>query len=397
MKIFTNNELNKKIETFCRLHKKRKDFSEHYKFVVSAIYLMPYVDRRFLEDDFIFINHYRLRKLISEQEIVNILKNLVSLGILECDNHFLIGEKSRGYKLINRLSYKWTLTDLKDSNLSTKIEKEKLFIKNNISGYGNGYKIVSLWNDYLEINYEKAKKFIENHFERGSDKFKSALSSISLIKHQEFFQTVDDTSYRFHSNLTNLPTPLRKFLTINSQKLYNIDIKCSQPTFLALIMLKRPGIAPKELSELLDVCSRGMFYEYMAEKAGLDLDLNDYEVRKYFKEKIFSGCLFDKNRKTLSKWEKIFEICFPSIFAEIRKLKSERYNTLAIMLQKEESEFIFKTVNKISKVISKQTPLLTIHDSIISNSEGIDKVLECMKYEFSIKYNFYPILSIEEL
>lgn len=397
MKIFTSAEIDKQIETYCKLNKKRKNFSDHYKFVVSVVYLMPYVDRRFSENDFVFINQKRLRNLISEQETNNILNNLIEWGIIECDNHFIKKEKSKGYRLVNRKIFKWKLKDLTDIKLINKIQKKRIEIKKNIYQRGKGYQVVSFWTDFLEIDYLRADKYIKNHFDTGSEERKSYLSSISLINEKEIFQSVDETSYRFHSNLTNLATPLRKFLTVNGEKLYNVDIKCSQPTFLALLMSKRPNIDPTELSILLDICEKGRFYEYMSEKSGLNLDLTNYKIRKEFKEKIFSGCLFDKNRENLSKWELIFNSLFPTIFAEIRNIKSIRYNQLAVMLQKEESEFIFKTVAKIQADISKSTPILTIHDSIISTKEGINIVLKYMKEEFYIKYKFNPILSIELL
>lgn len=338
-----------------------------------------------------------MRHLISQQELDHILKNLIDDNIIECDNYFVIGEKSKGYRIINKKSYKWKLEELHDANLVNKVEKRRMDVEINIANRGLGYKAVAFWTDYLEIDYVKAKKYVDNHFRKSETIFESGKASITLIKNKQFFKTVDNTSYRFHSNLTNIPTPLRKFLTINGEKLYNVDIKCSQPTFLGLLMKKQDGIDPKELETYLEICRQGQFYEYMAEQGSLDLDLTDYETRKYFKEKIFSGCLFDVNRSEYSKWEKIFQNVFPTIFRQVREIKKEKYNTLAIMLQKEETEFIFKIVSRLYTKLNKSIPLLTIHDSIVSNEIGIAKILPEIQFSFREVYRYNPKLEIAKL
>ena len=42
---------------------------------------------------------------------------------------------------------------------------------------------------------------------------------------------------RVHTNVTNLAEYLRKYISINGQKLYELDIANSQPYFLALLIL----------------------------------------------------------------------------------------------------------------------------------------------------------------
>lgn len=397
MKIFTSKEINNIIEDFCRTTKVNKNYEWHYKYVVAIIYMYPYVDRRFLESDFVPINLHILRKQISHNHSSNILNNLILLGILESDNDPIEGLKSTGYRIIERGSKKWVSEAVKDKKLSQKIQNRRLEIKSEIYSKGKGYEIVAYWNELIEIDYKRAKKYIDNHFSKKTDQFSFGKSACTLIKDKEFFITVDNTSNRLHSNVTNLPTPLRQFLSVLNEKLYSIDIRCSQPTFLGLLMSKRSCIDRDEVALFLSICKEGQFYEYMAKKGELEIDLTDYETRKKFKQKIFSGCLFDVNRIKLSKWELIFQKCFPTIFTEVRRIKKTNYNAMAVMLQKEESKFIFKTVEDISKVIEDNNPLLTIHDSIISNKESIETVKAIMEQNFIETYKFCPDLTIESL
>src|SRR4030042_3962359 len=84
------------------------------------------------------------------------------------------------------------------------------------------------------------------------EKYNAALSSILKIRQGDIFYSVDNTSCRFHSNLTNLPESLRPYVRIEGKQLANIDIKNSQP-YLSIILLTDPDkVSPfaksKELS-----------------------------------------------------------------------------------------------------------------------------------------------------
>lgn len=394
--IFTSQGIDDKIKPLIKQNTVRKNFEWHYKYVISLVYITPYKDRRFFENNFVPVNYEMLERCISKQEVSNILNNLTKWGILERDGIIESG-KSMGYRLINRKSFKWKLNKIADKKLLEKIEKNRKEIKMNIAQRGGGYKAVAYWNTKLEIDYKKAKKYIDNHFRKDTDQFDSGLSTISMINAGQFFCTVDNTSNRLHSNLTNLATPLRKFLSVRGEKLFSIDIPNSQPTFLALLMSKRPNINPEEVSFMLEICRRGKFYEFMAEKGGVDWDLSEYKLRSEFKKKMFQSCLFDVNRSVLSKWEKVFKENFPSIFNEVRNIKSKNHNELAIMLQREESQFIFSLMKKLDEMFDGTSVLLTVHDSIISTYENMEIILSTMESEFARKYHFYPNLSVVSL
>ena len=184
---------------------------------------------------------------------------------------------------------------------------------------------------------------------------------------------MDNTSNRLHCNLTNLDSKLRQFLTIDEEKLAQVDISNSQPLFLGMVMKNKTRVEVNELDKYLELVCSGQFYENLAQKMPDDpLDLEDDVVRKKFKKSIFSGVLFDRNRTKLSKWELLFQKEFPTIFSEIRKTKAKNHNAMAILLQKMESKFIFNAVAVIDREIGKgKAPLLTIHDSIVSTVENI--------------------------
>ena len=87
------------------------------------------------------------------------------------------------------------------------------------------------------------KEEFKDKSRKDQTKLIAALANLYNIKTKNFYYTVDDTGNRLHSNLTNLPKKLRKFLYCvvpgSDQKypLEAVDIKNSQP-FFSIIFFK---------------------------------------------------------------------------------------------------------------------------------------------------------------
>lgn len=396
LKIYVSPEIENIIRKHCTATKKRKDFIDHYLFVISSIYIRPYTDKRIEDSDFVPMNMELLRTLVSEQESKTIMQNLVNLGILEKDGLIIRGQKSEGYMIKDKWKFTWKLQEMRDLKLSEKIMNSKETMKDNVNRHGKGYQIVNHWFKVLEIDVKKSKKYISNRYTRDQDKnkYNSGYCSINLFDHEMKFISVDSTGNRLHCNLTNIDSKLRKFLTIGGKRLAQVDIANSQPLFLGMVMKSNATVEPEELAKYSKIVCSGRFYKYLAAKMpGKNIDLNIPDVKKKFKKSIFAGILFDKNRNKLSKYEVLFQKEFPTIFAAIRVIKSKNYKAMAIILQKMESHFIFNAVAVIDREIGKgKAPLLTIHDSIVSTLEYIDEVEEIMGNLFQKEFGQLPSL-----
>lgn len=398
MKIYTTPTITAIVKELCN-DSKRKRFDWHYLYIVSNIRMRHLLDRRFLKEDFVPVNMELLESLISKQQAPIIMKNLIASGILECDNLVYRGSKSKGYRLTEIFqTSKWTLTEIKDLKLAEKLSKKQIDLEQAINQHGKGYQIVNYWLGELEINSRNAKRYIAKQKGLTEKEEETYLKSVEMIEKKQFFRSVDSKAKRFHSNLTNISTPLRQFLTIDGQELWGTDLTSSQPVFMAILMQNIPSVDRAELGRFTDCVMSGQFYEYLAEQAGLDLDLNDFKVRKDFKQKVFGGCLFDRNRKKLSKWELVFQKSFPTIIEAVRTIKAKDYNSFAIMLQKAEAEFFFKAVEEADKVLGKGRHFLnTIHDSIVATKENIDIVQQVLEELFFKLYGLTPTLKTEKL
>src|SRR5690606_13941249 len=72
-----------------------------------------------------------------------------------------------------------------------------------------------------------------------TDAYNRVLASATRIINGDIFYTIDSTSGRFHSNVTNSPKGFRPHLRIEGQPLCNLDVKNCQP-LLSTIVLTDP-------------------------------------------------------------------------------------------------------------------------------------------------------------
>jgi hypothetical protein len=206
-------------------------------------------------------------------------------------------------------------------------------------------------------------------------------SKLKLVQDRLWLFNPDTFSRRIHNNLTALKRETRAFLRVDGDTLAEIDIKCSQWLFLALVCMKK-GIADAE--RFLRICEHDL-YEYIANMGGWS--------RERVKETLTKRCLFAPNghRCQKTKIKKTLDREFPTIAAFIRRQKDGKptvgnpkpWNKLARTLQKEECNFVVFTV---CERIRKERPELfvgTIHDSLLCRSQEVGYLQTVLVEEFA--------------
>jgi hypothetical protein len=357
----------------------------HYLYIITYIRVYRFKDRRYDKNDFVPINIDILRKIINYNKAVGFLKDLVYLGLIESNSTFSRKEhKSTGYRLSsNVLSHRFYIPTEVDEKLNFKIKnvynklKLKLIKEDNL-----GYGYVTECMEFVDINVETAKKSII-----GLDTELREFTEMQIEQFSNKFFSKDRTGNRLHNNLTNLYTPLRNHLTYKNKQLVQCDLRNSQLVFLYLLM-KDYHINPTELEKFkVVVCEYG-FYEFFAEKIGVNLT---DKTRKEFKIFVFEHLLFGANKTKLTDLENIFKEEFPNTFYVIQSIKTDNYKDLSIKLQRKESEFIFECIRKLNRSI----PLLTIHDSVVTTVGNEQAVYNMIAEEFKEKYNIVTKIKIE--
>ncbi|WP_147204852.1 hypothetical protein [Segetibacter aerophilus] len=189
------------------------------------------------------------------------LEYLLQEGAIETDNHFIVGEKCRGYCFSEKYSgQRLKRVEVKEYRLKKAIRRARIKWKEEQEKEMRGYGYMGKWWDTgdLQIDEETAFQWIKS-YEKEKIKGiqagpKTKKDKIAMIKNaintsEDFKQLVrrlnqPDAMYhfsgeghRFYNTISILKRELRQFVTYAGQHLVEVDIKNSQP-FFSLVLFK---------------------------------------------------------------------------------------------------------------------------------------------------------------
>lgn len=377
---------------------RKERFLYNYAFIISSVYLSRFQNKKYTKNDFVPINVDTAREIISQRKTVEIIKDLVNWGILECDYKKKIGSKSYGYRFpTTSPSYSDTFrkTQVKDKLIIKKMNNWKEKQRKEAEAAGEDYLHLFNFIWQIDIQYEKAIRFINKNYIPFTDDYESRKLMVELIKERDIFFKIDKKGERAHTNLTNLASDLRQFITYKGNTLAQVDLKNSQPFLFNLLIREKIDWANTnqvdEYNRFKKLTQDGIFYEFLMNEFGVSDD-----KRKEFKLLFFGRVFFDINRKELKKEEKMFQTLFPTIFQFIREFKEKDYTNLAIQLQRAESKAI---IHGCIRRIRKERPdmfVSTIHDSIVCEPENLVYIGSIIEDVFELGYNLKPGIKMEE-
>ncbi len=183
----------------------------------------------------------------------------------------------------------------------------------------------------------------------------------------------DEFSGRIHTNITNLYKQLRALLRVDGQDepLVELDIRNSQPLFLAIAALK----AKVQDKKYLELCESGQLYDYLALELGMSRDSAKKELMLYY---------FAKNghRSVLKELKQLFEKQFDSIASYLTKIKSKDHKRAAKQMQMAERQLIIDNV--CVKLFQQRKDLFvtTVHDSLLVRKSDSDLAEAVLMDEF---------------
>ena len=344
------------------------------------------------------------------------LKGLIDLNIIQRTGRPIKGQTSYQYNFAPDYLSKYISLPLNNAKLIRRIEKVHS-TKKTVYGYSEQVKYLK----QLTIVYDYTK-FLETITD--TNKYNSALSSATRILNGNITYSVDDTSGRFHSNITNMKKELRQFLRVNGEPLVNIDIKNSQP-FLSTILLTNPKKVAhftnnsafsvllqtlkvsnnEDVKKYISLVVSGQIYEYLMikfEDNGLILDRSETKLQML-------RIMFARNRspknETNKKARQIFINEFPTVhktFSKIRGTKTgdkfTNFKRFSILLQTIESHLLLKVILKRIKTEMPDTITITIYDSIMTGilTNRANEVRDIMTDEIEFFVGYKPTIEIED-
>jgi hypothetical protein len=225
----------------------------------------------------------------------------------------------------------------------------------------------------VDIDAVKATKWIESGITQSQTREFHFLK-IEAINSKDIHYSFDDYG-RFHSSFTNLKKELRQFLQVDGKKLLDLDIKTSQPLFLAQILKNYNGLGTYD--RFIDITENQDIYLFLLNKNPQYLKSTIDESRKAIKTDILTS-LFDPQKTTAIPYNKLFNDEFPEVYTFVKRYKKYEGEFLWKTLQRLESNFLYNSIFK--KIKDLNLFCITIHDSIFFQTKD-KKVIEKIWYK----------------
>ena len=363
-----------------------------------------------------------IKKLVPGGDLY--LKALLELGIIERSGYYVPGQTCYKYCFAVKYDSKYISSLLDNPRLQRRIELAQESFKKEAAKTVRGHSEQVKWLNKLTIDGSYLEH-LNKTLTVGTKQFNNISASATRIIDGHIKYNIDQTSGRFHSNVTNLAKVLRPYLRIDGQPLVNCDISNSQP-YLSTILLTNPskvsGFAKnpafammlttlkvslaKDVKNYIFLVSTGTLYDFLQDKFranGLELNRKETKVQVL-------RILFARNRspkdETNRQARAIFKANFKTvhrIFSKVRgSEKGDKFTSFkrfAILLQSVES---FLMLDVILKRIYRELPgtiAVTVHDSVMTGllTNNVEAVRKIMEEELTFFVGMTPQIKIEGL
>ena len=413
--------------------------------------------------------HSLILKAVLGRPYKTILDHLVKLKVIECDGKYSAGVKTYGYKLTNKYrGVPLKSRHINDAQVIKGIKKRSIERLEQQKERLKDLSHLARWaiDGKLKIDKKAALEYLEKDFKPRMEQMLSAKSIkpeakdkmvkfvndryyVAVNRVQSFNDAkiyVDSAGGRLYSNLTNLMSPLRDFVTYDGRELVSIDLKNSQPLHFLLLLrkdfwevtgkvsdLRLANLdnnlfdylrSKKEVSRLHMMFHRsaetlmqqgegeftfaflvrsGKLYEFNSNKfTGRVAKINGsdrFDTRSKAKVEVLRMMYFDDKNKYSPAQEtfKLFEEYFPVEADVMRVLKSKDYKDFPVLLQKVEAKVMLHMVCKAIFVQHPNVPLFTIHDSILTTRENAETVRKILEAVYHSILGFVPRTESKEL
>lgn len=398
------------LESVLPSHLKR--YQDGAAWLIDQIFKGTHLANRAEEDGYVPLKAAYLRKVIPDRILMQMKQCLLDQQIIETDNHYVVGQKSIGYRLgpqYRESSHR--RCPISDPKI---IERVNQLRRGDLSRLSDVHHYLFKQFEYITWDVHQMFSIIDgladrvdlDTLQKHSFLASQRLAAEQLINH-DWVPTVCQYG-RYHSPLTRIVSECRSCLRINDQVPVNLDIANSQPLFLGLLLLEKtnnPEKAPQPIAQGQYGRSPIVYDEYFSPDVAKYLQLtqegvlydrlsrNSHISRREFKEKLFQDVYYGHNWIHTDLTD-VFEQQFPTIYEFIRQQKKNNYKRLSWLMQKAESRFMLNGVCTRLMNDHSEIVILTIHDSIMTTPEHAHTVKIVMLDEFR-KVGLQPTIRTE--
>ncbi len=411
-------------------------------------------------NEYIPINAQELRKKVNNYKPY--IQFLFDNDVIKSNHQYIVGERATGYQFTDKYLFAdqdWKeingFTLLKSLNkvdpFQVRMAKKYRYLKSCMDDnlkidasaaldYNNQlYRFNSSVTDeqyvYNKSGKLEGKKTINAHL-----KFRCNEIAINEIIDQKWRFHIDKNVGRCHTNLTNLKSDFRQFITYNGQPLVSVDLKNSQPLLSGLlfnpkfystetekteiltfgkVMKERRSISNKNYKKIREISLYIMmlnnefsiggkgFQEYFdfvqsgtlyKEYRKAVFEATGEEIEKKQIKKEFLRTAYSKNgfiSQPSAVYKRIFKDMAPEVFEVFRLFKVGDHTLLPRLLQCIESIIFLDYIAKRIRSEYKSMKIFTIHDSIVCPLGEEDKVKAIMTEEIIKATEMLPVFEVE--
>ncbi len=362
------------------------------------------------DNGFIRLKHKYITRIIPRAYWAGIRDKLVGRGIVLESRSFESGRKALGFKLAPNY---WQVQRIvcTDDKINQRIQK--VYREQNQLLPVHRW-LVSKLGD-LRCDMDQAKRIFGTlHPEPESkfdvDEYRDLLyGCCQRIADGEQTLSVDRFG-RVHTPITRLARQLRPCLSVNGQKLVNLDLANSQPLIAGLVasefyrsrsaahrlrtrafgadsnpyFKRKPKCMDRcrdDLNAYMQLCEQGKIYEHFGE---------DRERVK----RMFLTAMYDKSRSRPSHLQDKLVREFPSVAFMLESFKAKDYRRAAHIMQNVESTLFIGCM--VRRIMEERpcVPLFTIHDSLMTTPEHVGYVELVIREAFG-RLGITPTIRIE--
>jgi len=367
------------------------------------------------KSEVIHINAFhRLAKLVTNN-YAKYIQALINHGIIYQSEKFIVEVRTNGYSFVD------------PSILDDRINELNPTFKYSTDKRGP-YGLLAHFLTGLEIDYVNA--FIEAEQVQEPLKKQCYHLSISRFEIGDFYFLKDDYG-RLHSNLTNLPKILRKYISYKNEKIRGIDLPNAQPLLLHLLCTFIKNDIPNNRKSFLKnltqdqqsqiLASLNKYPDHYAHFESLVLtrglygyifnDLsNDFKTEKGFSAIEWSelseeerGIVKDEILAWINgswgsrgpyraKIKEVFLNRFHPVYTLVKVIKEDWYKKMAHLLQTFEADLVIRGVVWSFHKAYPSAPVFTIHDCVFTTESYHERLKkhasDYMWNQFKIKLNW---------
>lgn len=357
-----------------------------------------------------------------------VINHLINAGLIECDNYYIKGEKSLGYKYTDSKYYRKPL-------ISYKITYPPI-----VENYGK-----NRVNDHAKATYEHLynysfsdklamdDKVLDEIFRLKSDKKLTQQQLKNIITHEAVVsQFIDGESIfrtdtfggRLYTGMGIMKSGLRSFITYDNQELVGLDLSNAQP-FLFQIFLEDNPLAPgiivgnygvnktEEVKAIKIPPAEIELYKSWVNSATLYEELGrrykkvvGKEIERKILKKNILTLFYGRNEDVKNyKITEVFTSVFPNIYKLIECFRretqskegsSDKAHTLfSRMMHRLEVEVFLNSICKEMEERHPEIPIFPIHDCIVTTEGCMDNLKEVMNDVILKMIGEEPIIKYE--